>query len=64
MNYKLEKINAKDYEGNVIFLYGDDVADRLLPLSRKELEIVKAKRENKKDFQVVFDRLPYRLYLQ
>lgn len=63
MNYKLEKINAKDYEGNVIFLYGDDVADRLLPLSRKELEIVKAKRENKKDFQVVFDRLPYRLYL-
>jgi leucyl aminopeptidase len=63
MNYKLEKINAKDYEGNVIFLYGDDVADRLLPLSRKELEIVKAKRDNKKDFQVVFDRLPYRLYL-
>lgn len=63
MNYKLEKINAKDCEGNVIFLYGDDVADRLLPLSRKELEIVKAKRENKKDFQVVFDRLPYRLYL-
>lgn len=63
MNYKLEKINAKNYEGNVIFLYGDDVADRLLPLSRKELEIVKAKRENKKDFQVVFDRLPYRLYL-
>ena len=63
MNYKLEKINAKNYEGNVIFLYGDDVADRLLPLSRKELEIVKAKRDNKKDFQVVFDRLPYRLYL-
>ena len=63
MNYKLEKINAKDYEGNVIFLYGDDVADRLLPLSRKEQEIVKAKRDNKKDFQVVFDRLPYRLYL-
>ena len=63
MNYKLEKIHAKNYEGNVIFLYGDDVADRLLPLSRKELEIVKAKRDNKKDFQVVFDRLPYRLYL-
>lgn len=63
MNYKLEKITAKDYEGNVIFLYGDDVADRLMPLSRKEMELVKAKREKKKDFLMVFDRLPYRLYL-
>ena len=63
MNYKLEKITAKDYAGNVIFLYGDDVADRLMPLSRKEMEIVKAKREKKKDFLMVFDRLPYRLYL-
>lgn len=63
MNYKLEKITAKDYDGNVIFLYGDDVADRLMPLSRKEMEIVKAKREKKKDFLMVFDRLPYRLYL-
>ena len=48
MNYKLEKITAKDYEGNLIFLYGDDVADRLLPLSRKEMELVKAKREKKR----------------
>lgn len=63
MNYKLEKITAKDYEGNLIFLYGDDVADRLLPLSRKEMELVKAKREKKKDFLIAFDRLPYKLYL-
>lgn len=47
----------------MLFLYGDDVAERDLPLSRREIEIVKARREKKRDCLVVFDRLPYHLYL-
>ena len=63
MIYKLESISTKDSQGNLIFLYGDDVPERALPLGRKELEIVKARRHEKRDFFMAFDRLPYRLYL-
>ena len=62
MTYNLETL-SKDLEANVLFLYGDEVSDRSLPLSRRELDLVKERRAAKRDFLLVFDRLPYRLYL-
>lgn len=62
MTYNLETL-SKDLEANVLFLYGDEVSDRSLPLSRRELALVKERRADKRDFLLVFDRLPYRLYL-
>ncbi len=62
MNYRLEDINAKTWEGNVVFLYGDESAERALPLNRKEMDLIKSRREEEKDFVEVFDRLPWRLY--
>ena len=62
MNYTLEPINAKTVNGNVIFLYGDDAAERTLPLNRKEIDAMLARREKEKDFVMVFDRLPWHLY--
>ena len=62
MNFNLEQINPKEYEGNVVFLYGSEVADRSLPLSKKELEWLKARREAEPSGIVVFDRIPYHIY--
>ena len=59
----LEKIDPKDYSGNMVFLYGDESAERSLPLGKKEAALVKERREENRDFIVSFDRLPYRLYL-
>ena len=63
MIYKLDAINAKNYNGNLVFLYGDEAAARDLPLGKKELELLAARREEKKDQLLVFDRLPYHLYV-
>ena len=63
MTYHLEPITPKEYEGNLVLLYGDEVSERALPLGRKELDLVKERRREKRDFIVSFDRLPYRLYL-
>ena len=63
MIYHLEPINAKDYSGNLLFLYGDEVSERALPLSKKELELVRTRRGEKRNFLMAFDRLPYKLYL-
>lgn len=63
MIYKLDAINAKNHIGDLIFLYGDDAAARDLPLAKKEIELLTARREEKKDQLLVFDRLPYHLYL-
>ena len=62
MNYSLESINAKTFEGNLVYLYGDDTAVRSLPLGRKEAEAVSRRREKERDFVMTFDRLPHRLY--
>ena len=62
MFFKLDNINAKEYEGNVVFLYGSEVADRSLPLSKKELEWLKECREAEPSGIVVFDRIPYHIY--
>lgn len=63
MQFVLEQINPKEYDGNVIFLYGNEVADRALPLNKKELEYLKARRQEDAEAIVVFDRLPYHLYI-
>ena len=63
MYYNLETITAKSYEGNLIVLYGDEVADRALPLGRKELDVVKNRRAAERDFVLAFDRLPYHIYI-
>lgn len=62
MIYNLEKINAKSHAGDLLFLYGDEVAERSLPLGKKEIDLVRTRRAEKKDFLLVFDRLPYHLY--
>lgn len=63
MIYNLQKINPKDYEGSMVFLYGDDVAERRLPMSKKEVEVMKERRINEKECVVSFDRLPDKLYV-
>ncbi|MBR1549936.1 MAG: leucyl aminopeptidase family protein [Bacteroidales bacterium] len=64
MIYSLKDINPKTYEGNLVFLYGDESAERVLPLGKREVELVRGKRAEArgKNFIVSFDRLPWRLY--
>lgn len=63
MKYNLSEVDAKKYEGNLVFLYGDEVAERVLPLNKKEIEYLRSRREESKDFVLAFDRLPYRVYV-
>ena len=63
MEYKLEHINPKEYAGDLVFLYGNEVSDRSLPFSKKELDYLKAKREEEMETVVVFDRLPHHVYI-
>ena len=63
MNFILESFSPKEYEGNLIFLYGNDVADRNIPLGKKELEYLKLRREADNQSIVAFDRLPYHMYI-
>lgn len=63
MIYTLQDINPKEYEGSLIFLYGDECAERNLPLGKREIEKVKAERgKGESAFVVSFDRLPEKLY--
>ena len=62
MIYNLETINAKEYNGSMLFLYGDDVPERTFPLSQKELRLLKERRAEKKEQLIAFDRLPDKLY--
>ena len=62
MVYTLKSINPKGFEGNMIYLYGDETAERALPLNRKELAVVKERREKDSNFHLSFDRLPGKLY--
>ena len=41
MIYSLQDINPKTYEGDMIFMYGDESAERVLPLGKREVELVK-----------------------
>ena len=44
MIYSLQDINPKVYEGDMIFMYGDESAERVLPLGKREVELVKRRR--------------------
>ena len=59
----MQDINPKEYEGSVVFLYGDECAERNLPLAKKEVERIKNEELRNKNFVVGFDRLPHRLFL-
>lgn len=63
MIYTLQTINAKTYSGDLVFLYGDEAASRDLPLGKKEIELLTARRQDKKDQLLVFDRLPHHIYV-
>ena len=63
MHFDIKQINPKSHDGNVVFLYGNEVADRSLPLGKKELDYLKSRRRDDKDAVVVFDRLPYHLFV-
>lgn len=63
MKHTLQPIDAKNYQGDLILLYGDDVAERTLPLSKKEIEYLRTRREAERDCLLVFDRLPNHLYI-
>ncbi|MBQ9418534.1 MAG: leucyl aminopeptidase family protein [Bacteroidales bacterium] len=63
MTYTLESINAKTWEGDLLFLYGDEAAERNLPLGKKEIELLKARRSEEREQLLVFDRLPYHIYV-
>lgn len=56
-------VRAGEIRQHVVFLYGDDTAERSLPLNKKEVALLKERREENREFMLVFDRLPYRLYL-
>ena len=66
MTYSLLDINIKAYEGSLVFLYGDESAERDLPLGKREVELVKRRRAaqgaDARNFVLSFDRLPYHLY--
>ena len=63
MQYISQNLNPKEYQGDLVLLYGDEVADRSLPLSRKEIDLIHHRRSIKKSFVQPFDRLPYRIYV-
>ena len=64
MKVVIDSINLKEYQGSVIFLYGDEVSDKALSLRKDEIAYVKELRNKDKKGLAVFDRLPYRLYVQ
>ena len=63
MVYTLKSIDAKKHQGDLLFLYGDEAAERTLPLGKKEIEMLKTRRAERRGCLLVFDRLPYHLYL-
>ncbi len=63
MQITLEQVSPKEYEGNVVFLYGNEVADRNLPLTKKEIEYLKERRSADAYSIVAFDRMPYHLFV-
>lgn len=63
MNIRLSDFQTNKYEGNLVYLYGDEVADRVLPLKKQEIEVLKSRRGAEKCTIVSFDRLPYSIYM-
>lgn len=64
MNITRNKINYNTLDRPLIFLYGNEVAARALPLRRDEVACVGRRRAEDASALVVFDRLPHKLYVQ
>lgn len=63
MIYTLQNINSKDCQESLVILYGNQVSDRNMPLTKRELEYLNQRREEKADAIVRFDRLPEHLFI-
>ena len=64
MNIVLGKIDYSKLDSSVVFLYGNDVASRTLPLKKDELAYLEQKRKEEMSSLVVFNRLPHKIYVQ
>ncbi len=51
-------------KADMIFLYGNEVAPKALPMRKAELAYITERRQEKADALVVLDRLPNKLYVQ
>lgn len=64
MNITLGKIDYNKLDSSMIFLYGSDVASRVLPFKKDELAYLEQKRKEDIASMVVFNRLPHKIYVQ
>lgn len=64
MNIILGKIDYNKLDSSVLFLYGNEVASRSLPLKKDELAYLDSKRKDNLSSLVVFNRLPHKIYVQ
>ena len=64
MNISLKKIDYTKQSSSMIFLYGSEVASRALPFKRDEVAYLNSCREADANSLVVFNRLPYRIFVQ
>ena len=63
MNIAISNFDSNRYEGNVVFLYGDEVSRRLLPFKKDELTLIEERRADDKEAILRFDRLPGHIYV-
>lgn len=63
MNIAISNFDSNHYEGNVVFLYGDEVSRRLLPFKKDELTLIEERRADDKEAVLRFDRLPGHIYV-
>lgn len=49
---------------DIIFLYGNEVAAKLLPLRKDEVTYLSERRKEKKDVCLTLERLPHKMYVQ
>ena len=63
MNIAISDFDSSHYDGNVVFIYGDEVSRRLLPFKKDELALIDRLRADDKETIVRFDRLPWHIYV-
>ncbi len=64
MNITLKKIDFSELPSSLIFLIGDESGAKTLPLKRDEKNYLAQCRKDNIDSLVVFNRLPYKIYVQ
>ncbi len=64
MEIRLDRIDFSALSRSVIFLYGSEVASRVLPMKKDEVAFVGQKRKDDISSMVVLNRLPYKIYVQ